>query len=62
MTQLERLKQEVKALLNDINDLQRQKYLQEHDLNDTHFFMMLSLVLLVVSNTAWLLTFLGATK
>ena len=59
MTQLERLKQEIKALLAEIDTLQRQNNLQDHDLNDSRLLTVVTMSFLLVSNAAWMFTFFG---
>lgn len=59
MSQLERLKQEVKTLLTDIEYLERVNLKKESESYHYHFVAYLLGFLLLVTNSAWYAVFLG---
>lgn len=59
MTQLERLKQEVKALLSEIENLEKQNYEQHRKISDHQFYFFMFSFVLFLTNSLWLTVFLG---
>lgn len=59
MTQLERLKQEVKTLLTDIEYLERVSQHQDKKLFNGHLYLFVLSFVLFLSNALWLSVFLG---
>lgn len=59
MTQLERLKQEVKTLLTDIEYLERVNQHQDKKLFNGHLYLFVLSFVLFLSNALWLSVFLG---
>lgn len=59
MTQLERLKQEVKTLLTDIEYLERVSQKQDKKLFNGHLYLFVLSFALFLSNALWLSVFVG---
>ncbi len=59
MTQLERLKQEVKTLLDDIEFLEKQNFEQHQKLTDHKFYFFMFSFVLFLTNSLWFAVFTG---
>lgn len=59
MTQLERLKQEVKALLSEIENLEKQNIIKTSEAARYEIGLAVLFFTVILTNTAWLAIFLG---